>query len=369
MPRGRSAPGGGSSGPPDDRAWDRRPCTRRRSCPGRARTEARSGRNRSARARSISARRVTCRRSSDVVLEREPQSADRDLIAVAQRGASRRRVVDPHAIPPGRVAHLVLRADAADVQVMFWTAAADTQIAALPPPDDDRAVGQTERPFLAVGLPAQVGSTLLDDRRAEPGKLLGSHHERPAGVGVAGPGDVEKRRRLGRHVVEEERNLADGDLVATLDRRHARERPSVEKGTVPRSEIADEPLLVLKTELGLMTGYGEVVDDDFEPHLATHPDDRVLDGVDVVHLQGSPFNDQRQLWHRHATDPDTSNRWARSPHPGKTLHRRGLLAGTGGSPESRGNQRACRPPAMTLFVADPNARTAPGTDSPICPFP
>src|SRR5262245_3564739 len=298
-----SAPGGGSSGPPDDRAWDRRPCTRRRSCPDRARTQARSGRSKSARGRPISAPRVMCRRSPDVVLEREPQSADRGLVPIAQRGASGRRFVDSHAIPPGRVAHLVLRADTADVQVMSWTAAGDTQIAVFASTDDDRTVSEPERSLLAVGLPAHMGPTLLDDRRAEPSELLRSHHERAAGLGVAGAGDVEQRRRLGRHVVEEERNLADGDLVATLDRRHAREWPTVEKRAVPRSKIADEPLLVLETQLGLMTGYGEVVDDDFEPHLATHPDDRVLNGVDVVHLQRSPFDDQRQLWHRHAAPP------------------------------------------------------------------
>src|SRR6185436_1809705 len=129
-PRAKPARDGGSSGRPDDRAWDRGPCTRRRSCRGRAPSEARSARS-SAAPRRIDGSSLP---SSQIVLEGEAQSADRDLVPIAERGVSGRLVVHSHAIPPGCVADLVLRSDAADVQVVFGTAAGDAQIAALASP-------------------------------------------------------------------------------------------------------------------------------------------------------------------------------------------------------------------------------------------
>jgi hypothetical protein len=43
-----------------------------------------------------------------------------------------------------------------------------------------------------------------------------------------------------------------------------------------------------------VAGDRDVVDDDVKPHLTTDPDDRA---VDVIHLQRSPLDDQRELWH------------------------------------------------------------------------
>src|SRR5207247_2268436 len=160
-----------------------------------------------------------------------------------------------------------------------------------------RALAVREGPLLVAGQPARVGPALLDDRGAEPGELVRSHHERTPGLGIPGPGNVEKRRRLGRHVVEEDGKLAEGDLVAALERCHAGKPPPVEKRAVPRAEIPDEPLLVLETNLGLVAGNSDVVDDDFQPHLATDPDDRVLNVVDVVDLQRGSLDDYRQLRH------------------------------------------------------------------------
>jgi hypothetical protein len=64
-------------------------------------------------------------------------------------------------------------------------------------------------------------------------------------------------------VIEEEGEFAEGDLVTPLDGRHPREPSPVEQRAVAGAEIPDEPLVVLKTDLGLLPGYGDVVDDDF----------------------------------------------------------------------------------------------------------
>jgi hypothetical protein len=116
-----------------------------------------------------------------------------------------------------------VRADTADAQVMVRCAAVHAQIAGIAPADDDRAVAEREDPFLAVGSPPHVGPAFFDDRRAQPVELLGSHHQRTAGLCVPVCSGVRLRRRLCRHVVEEEGELADRDLVTTLDRRQARE--------------------------------------------------------------------------------------------------------------------------------------------------
>ena len=92
---------------------------------------------------------------------------------------------------------------------------------------------------------------------------------------MPGPGNVERGRRLGRHVVEEEGELAEGDLVTALERCRAPEAPPVEKGAVARLEVANEPQRVLETDLGLVAGDSDVVDDDLQPHLAPDPYDPV----------------------------------------------------------------------------------------------
>src|SRR5262249_38273012 len=147
---------GGSSSPQDDRAWDRAPYTRRCSCPGRAPRGSRSGRKGAARARPLPARPVTSPRSSQVILEREPDPADDDLVPVVQRGAARPLPVHPHAVPPGRVAHLVLPPVATNEQVMLRTAARNPQVAPIASANDNRAVGEREGPLLAAGLPIHV---------------------------------------------------------------------------------------------------------------------------------------------------------------------------------------------------------------------
>src|SRR5262249_49270434 len=107
-------------------------------------------------------------------------------------------------------------------------------------------------------------------------------------------GGVGRGRRLGRDVVEEEGELTDGDLVAALDRRQAREPPSVEERAVARVEVPNEPLPVQEADLSVVARHSDVVDDDVQSHFTADSYDRP---VEVVNLLRGSLDHQSQLWH------------------------------------------------------------------------
>jgi hypothetical protein len=162
-----------------------------------------------------------------------------------------------------------------------------------------------------------VGPALLGDRRAERRQLLRLQQERPAGLDVRGRGYADPRRRLGGHVVEEERELAEGDLVPGLERARAPQPFPVEERAVARVEVSDDPLHVLQANLHLVAGHRDVVDHDVQAGLAT---DLYHWPVDVVDLQGPSLDDQCELWHM-ASPLGSSNGQATNGYPEKALRR------------------------------------------------
>src|SRR5687768_10656711 len=101
--------------------------------------------------------------------------------------------------------------------MLLWTGG-HLKITQRATPDQGAPALQKEGPVLALGLPPELGAPLLGHRATQALRLLGAHVHR---VGER-PSWLRRRhrlrlRRLGDGAVEEQRELAERDLVAALE--------------------------------------------------------------------------------------------------------------------------------------------------------
>ena len=80
--------------------------------------------------------------------------------------------------------------------------------------------------------------------------------------------------------LEEDGELAEGDLVARPERLRRRHPLPVEEGPVGRAEVAHRPDVALVPDLGLLARHREIVDTDVHVFAASDPNDRARGLVD-----------------------------------------------------------------------------------------
>ncbi len=114
-------------------------------------------------------------------------------------------------------------------------------------------------------------------------------------AGLAVPGGLRLTDGLGDGALEEERVLAERDLVAPLQSLGARQALAVEEGAVGGAEILDGPTpVVLQPDLSLTPGDRDVVDHDMHVFGAA---DIGHERANVIDLHRLSFQNERQFGH------------------------------------------------------------------------
>src|SRR5215470_17899932 len=108
------------------------------------------------------------------------------------------------------------------------------------PADERASTGEKERAVPTAALPAELGAPLLGYRPPQTLGFLGADVERLGERAGRSRRDRSVDRR-GDGALEEQRELAERDLVAALERLHRGEAAPVEKRPVDRAQISNGP--------------------------------------------------------------------------------------------------------------------------------